>query len=453
MTQAALHIDDTRISLAVAGEPATACYAEPAFCWISGASLVTGSAARAVQRKHPRQVKDRYVYRLSTKPLSDKRFNRLTAADLLAEQLEQAVAASPVKISSLILIVPGFMDQEMLGVLLGVCQELGLAVTGLVDSSVAAVRAPAEGRAIVQLNLGLHAATVSTLGITEGSVSLVRHDIFDDHGVQALRNEISQRVAETFVKQSRFDPLHDADTEQLLNTSLDHWFEQVDSRTEIELQLVVGGSAHRARMATVDFLGAFDAYYQRIADGIRAAHGAGQPLLVLLGIGTNVPGLAEFIEARTGAETYPLDADAALLGALARASEAEVAGAARLTTTLTLDQPPLELEAFVREASTVAPTHLLDDAQAHPIDRETLTIGIGSQGSARRIAVHGAGAGVSKNHCAIRLEGEQCVVSDHSRYGTFLNGNRISGSAILQPGDTLRVGTPGTEYRLIRVVS
>ena len=45
----------------------------------------------------------------------------------------------------------------------------------------------------------------------------------------------------------------------------------------------------------------------------------------------------------------------------------------------------------------------------------------------------------------------QCVVTDHSRYGTFLNGHRINGSASLQAGDVIRIGTPGVELRLISV--
>ena len=41
------------------------------------------------------------------------------------------------------------------------------------------------------------------------------------------------------------------------------------------------------------------------------------------------------------------------------------------------------------------------------------------------------------------------VVEDRSRYGTFLNGHRIEGSAVLQIGDGLRIGTPGHELTLI----
>ena len=57
--------------------------------------------------------------------------------------------------------------------------------------------------------------------------------------------------------------------------------------------------------------------------------------------------------------------------------------------------------------------------------------------------------GVSRRHCSLHKKNGQCVLEDHSRYGTFLNGHRIDGSAVLQVGDALRIGSPGFEFQLI----
>ena len=57
--------------------------------------------------------------------------------------------------------------------------------------------------------------------------------------------------------------------------------------------------------------------------------------------------------------------------------------------------------------------------------------------------------GVSRQHCIVSPDNGQFVITDHSRYGTFLNGHRIDGSAVLQTGDLVRIGTPGFEFRLI----
>jgi len=57
--------------------------------------------------------------------------------------------------------------------------------------------------------------------------------------------------------------------------------------------------------------------------------------------------------------------------------------------------------------------------------------------------------GVSRRHCSLSRKNGQCVLEDHSRYGTFLNGNRIDGSSVMQVGDSLRIGSPGFEFQLI----
>jgi len=57
--------------------------------------------------------------------------------------------------------------------------------------------------------------------------------------------------------------------------------------------------------------------------------------------------------------------------------------------------------------------------------------------------------GVSRRHCSLANKNGQCVLEDHSRYGTFLNGHRIDGSSVLQAGDAMRIGSPGFEFKLI----
>jgi pSer/pThr/pTyr-binding forkhead associated (FHA) protein len=48
---------------------------------------------------------------------------------------------------------------------------------------------------------------------------------------------------------------------------------------------------------------------------------------------------------------------------------------------------------------------------------------------------------VSSHHCEILLRGADVVVHDlNSTNGTFINGNQITGEAVLKPGQTLKLG-------------
>lgn len=52
-----------------------------------------------------------------------------------------------------------------------------------------------------------------------------------------------------------------------------------------------------------------------------------------------------------------------------------------------------------------------------------------------------AEASVSSHHCEILLRGTDIVVNDlNSTNGTFINGDKITGEAVLKPGQILRLG-------------
>jgi len=63
----------------------------------------------------------------------------------------------------------------------------------------------------------------------------------------------------------------------------------------------------------------------------------------------------------------------------------------------------------------------------------------------------GATAGISRSHCSVYLRNGRARVRDHSRHGTFLNGQRVDDTVQLLTGDRLRLGAPGIELLVIRV--
>ena len=47
------------------------------------------------------------------------------------------------------------------------------------------------------------------------------------------------------------------------------------------------------------------------------------------------------------------------------------------------------------------------------------------------------------------MKNDRCILNDLSRYGTYLNDQRIEGPSILNTGDKIRIGSPGVEMTLI----
>jgi len=80
-----------------------------------------------------------------------------------------------------------------------------------------------------------------------------------------------------------------------------------------------------------------------------------------------------------------------------------------------------------------------------------LAIGAGVPAGRRALPVP-AGPGISRLHCTLARAADGVWLEDLSTYGTFVNGERVGGRVSLQAGDRLRLGSPGVEFELVRVV-
>ncbi len=447
MTTLAVSLNDAAIT-AVTGSRLV--YREPGFALLADGELVTGSRAVAEARRHPRSVVNHYWRHLSVEPVQELKFRHLTPADLASRQLEELWRGQKSATDAVVLVVPPWMERESLGVLLGIAAELQLPVTALVDAAVASSRRAYPGRSLLHVDLSLHTAAVSRIEQEEGAAT-DRVELIDSAGLMALRDSWVAVIADAFVRQSRFDPLHTAESEQLLYDRLDAWLETAGQASEVRMQLEFGGHVHEASLPVLSFTESVSGIYQTLASHVRSLIRAGElPALQFTRHAARLPGLVDFLVARTGGEPFVLEEGAAARGALARAAAA-VGGPTRLTRRLPWDRQPVEAPLPEAREAGEAPTHLLHGHRAFALDHAGLTIGT-SPGDEHGIALGADMAGVSRRHCVLRREDGQCIVEDLSRYGTWLNGSRIDRSAVLQAGDSLRVGTPGQEFRLIRVV-
>ncbi len=424
---------------------------EPAFAYLSDSGMTLGTAARAESRRHPRSVKNRFLFDLNTAALTDQRFSHLSPADLAAALIEKVLAEA--RAQDVVFVVPGYFDKTALGVLLGIAAELQLTVVALVDAAVAASRRSFEHSELVNLEIGLH-ASVLTLIEQHDELSVARHVVLEDCGMEAFRQRWLETLAQQFVEQSRFDPLHSAAVEQVALDALDGWLATARGGKTATATLRYADVEHQAELDPVVLIESVSELYQRIADALRALASAGSATSVqLTQAADGLPGLSEYLRARAAAELFVIADDAALKGASARLTAAKRFGPRRLTRSLPPDQAAMVAATASTEIDAEAPTHVLMGAHAHPLNGEALVFGTGHNASGRHIALPDGLAGVSKTHCSVHRDAEGCVLSDHSRYGTYLNGNRINGSTLLRSGDIVRIGTPGIELTCIRVVS
>ena len=447
MTLLAAHLNDAGLLL-TDGERILA--REPGFALLEDDQLVMGRAAWAVASLKPRRSQNRYWAHLTTDSLPDRRFEHLTAADLVSKQLESLWRNAAQPGDKLVLAVPPYMNADNLGLLLGIAMDLEIPVVGMVDAAVAATRREYANAVPVHVDLSLHSAMLTRLS-QQGQVQLERAAVIDDAGMLNLYDAWLRIIAETFVQQSRFDPLHTAETEQALRDSILDWLAQATTRESVTMQVEYRGITHAAEIESLELVSAAAPVYQNIVSNLRALYRAGElPALQLSNRAARMPGLAETLRARVGGEVFVLEPGATGRGLARRSPERGSGGAVTLVRHLAWDQSRIEVEVD-EDRGGALPTHVLLGDRALPIGADALVFGTQPADGERWCDLGRDVAGASRRHCEIAVSDGQCVVTDRSRYGTFLNGHRIDGSAALQSGDVIRVGTPGVELRMIRV--
>jgi len=448
VTRLAIHLNDAEITLSN-GERAI--YREPGFAWLGDANLRTGSEAFAHARIDPRRIQHRFWSELTMMPLADRRFSHLSAADLAIRQLEQLWQPHGKGVDELIVAVPAYMNAENLGLFLGIARELRLPVVAMVDSAVAATRREYTGAVTVHIDLSLHHAVLTRMA-QPGMAQVDRTEVLPGAGTHALYDAWLKTAAEAFVQQSRFDPLHTAETEQMLFDRLGGWLQQAARQDSVVMQIESGSSSYQAEVESLALVGAAATIYQQITSMLRSLFRAEDlPAIQVTDRVARLPGLTDMLKARVGGEIFVLEPGATARGAFARCrGNTDAATGVSLLRQLPWDQMPVDIGAHaVEKMHAGVPTHLLHGHTAYGIDSSPLVLGSQEGGDERFISLAADMPGVSRRHCSVVRKNGQCVLEDHSRYGTFLNGHRIDGSTVLQVGDALRIGTPGFEFQLI----
>jgi hypothetical protein len=292
----------------------------PGLAVIDGTRLHVGRDAQRVERLRPLHAHDRFWDRLDTAPAGAPFPGHLRNADLAFAHLQAVVAelelVEPVATT---FAVPGWYSEAQLGLLLGVARAAGLPARGLVDAAVAAAAAaPREGDAL-HVDVSLHRTALTSLRI-DSVAERGALDVAGTGGLAGLRETIARGVAAAFVRETRFDPLHDAASEQALHDRLDSWLAALRERDETSATLDASGRRHAVTLLRARV----EEWAAPLCDDLvrraQALAPAGASLL-LSPRAAAVPGLVARLAALPGVSVVELPPEAAVSGALLPGAE------------------------------------------------------------------------------------------------------------------------------------
>ena len=319
------------------------------------------------------------------------------------------------------------------------------------DAAIAAARSEYAGRELLHLDIGLHGLALTRIRQNDRA-SLGEREQFGPPGIESLLRFAAEIIARRFVECSRYDPLHDAEAEQALFDRLPVWLARLGRGVDADLEISTRSGSFTATLQAADFRTRLAAVCAPFFQALRArvADRGPQALLVHPRF-AEIPGVLESLLRLPDTVVDVLEPGAAALGLIARGPLLP-ASAAGLVTALPWDRPVSEPapEAAARgRSSDRVPTHILVGHQVFRLDGRPFRIGAELTDGEAGVTLDPALRGLSRQHCTVRTEHGALMLFDHSRFGTWLNGHRVEGAVVLEPGDVITVGNPPVEFRLV----
>jgi hypothetical protein len=218
--------------------------ASPGFALQDKKGLVVGRSAERQARLHPQKVQHRFWDQLSTHALKSPGRYAETHAEIAFAHLARVWEQIKPHGNEVMFAIPAFFSRHQLGLLLGMSQELGIPVKGLIIQAVAAAPQPLPGSHLLFINVHLHRTEVTLLSQSD-ELSFEESATLDEQGLIHLYRNWAETIAEEFVRTSRFDPLHEAASEQALYDQIPVLLTRLHKEPTATVKLGFGKSVHR----------------------------------------------------------------------------------------------------------------------------------------------------------------------------------------------------------------
>ena len=360
--------------------------------------LLFGEQAKKQARIQPQNIHNRFWFSLDTQTLNQAFGEMRHSADIAHEHLLHL--AQELDGGDVVIIIPSHYSKAQLSLLLGIVAESKFHVVGLVESCLAhTLPQLSEDNAIV-LDIQLHNTNLAKLELSEGLWQCCESINLPDLGWLVIQEKLCRVIADTFISQTRFDPLKDSNTEQELYDQLTQCLELLQTSVAINIAL----AGHTARIDAQALEANCQIFYQTISQALPALNSViyCPPLLKLLpGFNKLFPGSIEITQNNL-IET--ITANEALI----------IKSNQSLSVTRSL---PASIEADITNDNSCEPTHILYNHTAHPLLTNINWIGItdpGLQISARAttesaIAFQSTQQGLKFEHaknCQVTVNGE-----------------------------------------------
>jgi len=421
--------------------------------------LLVGRRAEGAAFLHPREFNNRFWDQLNTESLQPSTPIARNHAEMAYFHMAWIWEKIKVHGDSLIIAVPGFYENPQLGILLSIARELSIPMEGVVALPLAAASEPCPEKLLLHLDIHLHRIELTFL---EQGEQLIQRDTLSlkDRGLFYLQREWIQAISEVFVHTTRYDPLHQAATEQELHNRLPEILKILGNQDVMIVEMREGKHRYQITLAR-------DLLLERAGIVIEEIHGMIQEMVqhhgredqgVMLQVTDRIarlPGFGTYLAGQENISLITLAPGAGALGALGLWENAPPFEGTR-NISFTGSRPWFSLQGTAGRYLRVGvppttqdrnPTHILCGETAYPISHDPLHLHTETapKGPDERIS-HGPD---TPCHCSIHLKEEKVILENHSPSGTYVDRTLVFETAPLYAGQILRLGDSPEKLRFI----
>lgn len=276
MTNALLAISDCNIALYQQGECQ---YTNSGYATVTDSQLVFGEEAEHLGIHHPLNAYCHFWQDMSQSELSNPQRHLKTQADLVYAQLQHIKSFDKNEsalTTELHLLVPSHYQHEQLSLLLGICEAAAYRPVQADDYGALLLSryyAPhTEEQTIVLIDVQQHQTVVSEY-VIQSHVTLKNCHVIAKTGRCSFLQAMMQTVANEFIRQKRFDPLHSPNSHSQLYQVLTQHLLDIEAGTQHASEaLTINLDGHSVTISIDTLQQGFMNVFPALSDGL-ARHG------------------------------------------------------------------------------------------------------------------------------------------------------------------------------------
>lgn len=350
----------------------------PGYAYVNAKNIEFGESARKQSKVHPLNSFNQFWHKLSLDPFSKPVGHFRHNADIAFSHLQEITLQAKFE-GDAVLAVPGSFSREQMAILLGLLKQSRIRPIGLVDAALMACIDQVESESVIHVDLQLHQVVLSKMQRDNGELKRDSVMLVPGAGWINISDSLMQLFTSAFIQQCRFNPQHNAASEQMLLDNLPQWLIEEshedsaddaslqESRRSLHIKLSHNSTVHEVSLPRSALHNRLLPFFQKIQQQLDLIDPQGGSTLLFSDRMQNLPGVDTVLA--NSARKVQLLREETVTQACLRHQEALIGATDALHYIGKLS--PKKLETPILDATTpetqLAPTHLLLKHRAHSV--------------------------------------------------------------------------------------